>query len=133
MKYTCTLLYSKEWTTQRDPLSVAFYADEMLPMIVQLKNLEKWIQAWYADDVSSCGKLTLLSDWFENLMFKGPTFGYFPEPSKSVLVVAECDIPATKQVFDDLAIKIYVHLLGGHVGSSEGRIKYVQGKVDSWA
>ena len=132
-----SVLYSKEGTTQGDPLSMAFYAIGVLPLIMQLKDLEKWVQVWYANDASSYGKLTLLRDWFGNLLAKGPTFGYFPEPSKSVLVVAECDIHKANRLFDDLGIKIHVctshHLLGRHVGSSIGRRKYVQGKVDSWA
>ena len=114
---------------------MAFYAVGVLPLIMQLKDMEKWVQVWYADDASSCEKLALLRDWFGNLLAKGPTFGYFPEPSKSVQVVAESDTPEAKQLFDNLGIKICTshHLLGGHVGSSIDRRKYVQGKVDSWA
>ena len=117
-----------------DPLSMAFYALGVLPLIVQLKDLDKWIQIWYADDANNCGKLPLLREWFDMLVTKGPDFGYFPEPSKSILVVAECDIPETERLFSDIGIQICTssRILGGHVGSSTGRKEYIQQKVLSW-
>ena len=47
-----SVFYSKDGTTQGDPLSMAFYAVGVFPLIMQLKDLEKWIQVWYADDAS---------------------------------------------------------------------------------
>ena len=47
---------------------MAFYALEVLPLIVQLKYLDKWIQIWYADDANNCGKLPLLREWFDMLV-----------------------------------------------------------------
>ena len=128
------VLYSREGTTQGDPLSMAFYALGVLPLIVQLKDLDKWIQIWYADDANNCGKLPLLREWFDMLVTKGPDFGYFPEPSKSILVVAECDIPEAERLFSDIGIQICTssRILGGHVGSSTGRKEYIQQKVLSW-
>ena len=128
------VLYSREGTTQGDPLSMAFYALGVLPLIVQLKDLDKWIQIWYADDANNCGKLPLLRERFDMLVTKGPDFGYFPKPSKSILVVAECDIPEAERLFSDIGIQICTssRILGGRVGSSTGRKEYIQQKVLSW-
>lgn len=92
------------------------------------------MQIWYADDATGCGKLFLLRNWLDTLLAHGPAFGYFPEPSKSFLVVAECDIPEAERCFGDLGVQICTshRLLGGHVGSSSGRSDFVMGKVEFW-
>ena len=53
------LLYSKEGATQGDPLSMAFYAIGLLPLIRDLKDLQRWIQVWYADESNCAGRLEL--------------------------------------------------------------------------
>ena len=60
-----TLLFSREGVTQGDPLSMAFYALSVLPLIRSLKNTERWIQAWYADDANCGGFLRNVLTWFK--------------------------------------------------------------------
>ena len=91
------LLYSKEGVTQGDPLSMAFYALSVLPLIRSLKDVHQWNQAWYADDANCGGRLERLLVWFKRLMQDGPAFGYFPEPTKTYLLVDEVDLPAPRQ------------------------------------
>ena len=86
-----TLLFSREGVTQGDPLSMAFYALSVLPLIRSLKNTERWIQAWYADDANCGGFLRNVLTWFKRLMQDGPAFGYFPEPTKTYIGVDESD------------------------------------------
>ena len=69
-----TLLFSQEGVTQGDPLSMAFYALSVLPLIRSLKD-EQWTQAWYADDANCGGYLQGLLIWFRRLMRDGPAFG----------------------------------------------------------
>ena len=58
------------------------YTVSSLPLISSLKDPVRWTQVWYA---------TVTGVWFGLVKKKGPKFGYFPEPSKSFLVVdAEC-------------------------------------------
>ena len=61
--------------TQGDQLSMAFYALSVLPLIRSLKNTERWIQAWYADDANCVGFLRNVLTWFKRLMQDGPAFG----------------------------------------------------------
>ena len=129
------LLYSKEGTTQGDPLSMAFYAIGLLPLIRDLKDLQRWIQVWYADDSNCAGRLELLRVWLDTLIRKGPIFGYFPEPSKSAIVVASEFVQEAQDLFDDLGVRVTTshRLLGGHIGSTEGCSEFVKRKVDSWS
>ena len=73
-------------------------------MISDLKDVERWIQIWYADDTSSSGNLEEIRIWFLKLLELGPAFGYFPEPSKSVIIVNESDVPAAQKLFEDIGI-----------------------------
>ena len=49
------------------------------PMLLQ--------QAWFADDSSGAGKLREIKKWWDILNEAGPKFGYFPKPSKTILIV----------------------------------------------
>jgi hypothetical protein len=43
-------------------------------------------QLWYADDAGAGGKFACIHTIFIKLMRWGCDFGYFPEPTKSILV-----------------------------------------------
>ena len=66
------------------------YAIGTLPLIRSLYDPTQWTQLWYADDASAGGTLPALYDWFSLLCDRGPTYGYYPEPTKCVIVVDEC-------------------------------------------
>ena len=82
------------------------YAVAVLPLIHSLRAPGKWIQNWYADDSSCVADLPSLRTWFEELLNRGPAYGYFPEPSKTVLVVGPSDIQQASELFADLGIKV---------------------------
>jgi len=89
LKGSSTFLYSKEGVTQGDPLSMFMYAVGTLPLIRSFHNPGHWTQLWYADGASAGGTLLELHDWFNLLLSHGPAFGYYPEPTKSFIVVNE--------------------------------------------
>jgi hypothetical protein len=60
----------------------------------------------YADDLRMGGSFTGIQKYFEKLQEKGPGRGYFPEPSKSILVVQEHNKEAAKIAFKDLGFTI---------------------------
>jgi hypothetical protein len=134
-------LYSKEGTTQGDPMSMAFYAVGVLPLIRAVKRDEALagvLQMWYADDSSAGGRIQGLVKWLRVLIERGPDFGYFPEPDKSVLVVQPADAEAAQKLMKD-AFKadcpklVTDHrLLGGHLGDVAGKRRYVCEKVEKW-
>ena len=127
------LLFSREGVTQGDPLSIFLYAVGTLPLIRSLKNPD-WTQVWYADDATACGELASIHRWFDLLLQRGPSYGFFPNPSKSCVVVHPAFVASAKQVFDPLGVSVVTshRFLGGFLGDVQARHSFVQGKVDQW-
>ena len=127
-------LYSKEGVTQGDPISMYMYAIATLPLIRTLKDISKWTQIWYADDSCVGGSLSNIKEWFNHLCKVGPTYGYYPKPCKSYLIVNESNFANAKEVFKDTDVKIVKggRLLGGFVGDKAKRDLFVTEKVQTW-
>ena len=93
-------LWSKEGATQGDPAAMAFYALATRPLMDVLAKIGKIIQSWYADDTAACGSLGELKDWWDKLCAIGPSYGYFPKPSKTILVVKDnFNLPMARSLF----------------------------------
>ena len=43
---------------------------------------------------------------FRDLQLKGPARGYFPEPTKSILVVSEQNVPRAKEYFRGMEVQV---------------------------
>ena len=65
-----------------------FYSVATLLLVQALKGDSRWFQSWYADDSVFAGSLDDIGCWLDRLLELGPSYGYFPEPHKSYLVVA---------------------------------------------
>ena len=75
-----------------------------------------------------------MSEWFVNLQALGPAYGYFPESSKSILIVKPGLLSAAQALFEHLQVDVRLssRFLGGCIGD-EGEVKaYVEEKVASW-
>ena len=128
---------SCEGTTQGDPIAMAVYAITIIPMILMIVDITSKIDdspktATYTD-VTAAGKIIQLKNWWKTLCILGPKFGYYPEPSKSWLIVKEKAKQRSFVVFKDTAIKITTegqHHLGAVIGSSKYKCEYVQNKID---
>ena len=64
----------------------------------------------YADDSACAAKLANLRVWFHRLRQLGPDFGYYPEPSKSYLIVHSINISQAQDIFRDSEVQ----LVSGH-------------------
>ena len=63
-------------------------------------------QPCYADDAGAGGKFRDIMAHFRDLQLKGPARGYFPEPTKSILVVSEKNVPRANAYFRGMGIKV---------------------------
>jgi hypothetical protein len=46
------------------------------------------VQTWYADDAGAAGKFNAIKQQFAKLQEFGKHFGYYPEPTKSILIAS---------------------------------------------
>ena len=129
-------IWSKEGATQGDPAAMAFYALATRPLMDVLAKINDIIQSWYADDTAACGGLENLKTWWDKLCEIGPSYGYFPNPSKTVLIVKEnFNMPMARALFEKTGVKVTLtgdRHLGAVIGSKEFKEKYVKDKVSRW-
>ena len=129
-------IMSEEGCTQGDNCAMAFYSISTCPIIEELKNTSNASQVWYADDCTGGGTLDELKDWWLNLCNIGPQYGYYPNPSKTVLIVKDqADFNLAQKIFDPLGVTVTCEgqrHLGAVVGTEEYRRKYVLEKVTKW-
>ena len=122
------VIYSREGATQGDPLAMFFYGVSLLPLIRKLKDPNNVLQSWYADDSAAIAKLKKLEIWLKNLIEKGPAFGYFPEPSKSFLIVDKQYAEEAHHIFDKYSITIVEgkRFSGGFIGDGNEKDIYLK-------
>ena len=90
-------IQSMEGTTQGDPTAMAIYAIVIIPLILRLVTEANQVDnttkaAAYADNLTAAVTIMRLRNWWETLCRLGPKFGYFPEGSKSWLIVKEKEV-----------------------------------------
>ena len=64
---------------------MSMYAIGILPLIHHLNQFTIH-QVWYADDAAALGKLSIIKSWWDDVQSRGPSFGYYANPSKSWLI-----------------------------------------------
>ena len=129
------VIISAEGTTQGDPMAMAMYAIGIMPLIQRLRSVNSTKQIWYADDCTGCGSLEDLSDWWNTLSNLGPLYGYFPNSSKSTLLVKPEHLDKAGRIFHNSDIKLVldgVCVLGAPNGSCEFISTWITNKVLSW-
>jgi hypothetical protein len=131
---TSLFLHSKEGVMQGDPIMIA-YGIYLLLLIQALKDeLPNVDQPWYADDAGAGGTFKGVRAYFEELQEKGPRREYFPEPSKSILIVCEHNKDVVKIAFKDLGFTIVSGscYLGGFIGKASDQQLWIQEKTEDW-
>ena len=133
------IILSDEGSTQGDVAAMGMYAIGTRPLIDKLH--QKIVnttcrQVWYADDSSAIGKILDIKIWWDLLFKSGPCYGYYPKPSKTVLIVKhEEDVELAREIFHDTGIQITTsgeRHLGAVIGSSAFREEYINEKIDKW-
>ena len=131
-------IFSNEGITQGDVTAMAIYALGIRPLIDNLGETvdhEKCKQSWYADDSSTGGQLTDMKTWWDQLCTMGPKYGYFPQASKTILIVKERFEVKAKAIFGKSGIKISTsgeRHMGEVVGSERFKDECVSNKVEKW-
>ena len=128
------VIYSREGTTQGDPLAMAIFAIAVRPLIDRL-TAAKAIQVWFADDAASGGKLVAIRLWWDMLVRYGPLFGYYVNVSKSWLLVKTAKLQDATTIFAGTGLNVTtsgVQHLGAPLGDDSFRASFVAEKVNNW-
>ena len=131
----CYTLLSEEGVTQGDPLSMVLYGLSLVPLARRLRDaVPTTRQAWYADDSAIAGRASGIGKTMELLRLHGPARGYYPEPSKSILICTP-DVRDAAQVclgqFDFQYCDGHRYV-GGFVGTEESKRAWLTPKIQQW-
>ena len=112
---------------------MAMYTIGTLPLIHRLQG--PVAQVWYADDASAGGSVTGLRRWWDVLQSSGPLFGYYPNPSKTWLIVKPEHLQNVETQFQGTGVQITTQgqwHLGAPLGSRSFIEEFVRAKVSVW-
>ena len=86
------------------------------------------------DDSACCGLLLHIREWLLRLPEHDHAYGYYVEPSKSVLIIKEQYLKEAQDILADLQVRVILlsYFLGGCVDNMEGIRQYVACKVNNW-
>ena len=124
-------ILSKEGTTQGGPESMGFYAASTTSLSKPADgHLCKRI--FYADDGSGGGDLMNLHEWWQDIQLNGPPLGYFPNASKTWLIVKPEHRARAEELFQDINITDGRKFLGSFIGNAERTAMFVEEKIKEW-
>lgn len=129
---------SSEGTTQGDPTAMAIYALGITPLLASIRpEPDPDIRhVAFADDLGGAGKFRKMKYWWDKIVEVGPKLGYYPNASKSWLIVkSEAKRVEAEKIFEDTNVNIIVQgrkYLGSFVGSEEGKYEYASNLVKEW-
>ena len=89
----------------------------------------------FADDATASGNLEAIGRWWDTLMQIGPCYGYYPQPTKSWLIVKENKLEEAVRAFAGTNIQISTEgkrHLGAVIGIEENKKNYNNEKVNEW-
>ena len=111
--------YSKEGVTQGDPLAMLKYGLGIHPLIWDLRTIHPIVtQPCYGDDAEAGGTFMDIQLHLDDLMVRGPPWGYLPKLTKSILVVSPWNVPRAEDFSQGYGIQVVTRILclGGFVG-----------------
>ena len=125
-------LHSKEGVTQGDPLTMIAYGIGVFPLIRELQGAHPRVtQPWYTDDARAGGTFQKILEHFWDLQARGPSRGYYPEPTKIILAVAPGNVSRAEEHFQGLGIRVVMghRYLGGYIGDREMERSWLKANI----
>jgi hypothetical protein len=92
-------------------------------------------QPWYVDDAGVGRKFFKISCFFHKLQEIGPSFEYYLEPSKSILVVPQHNLESNQAAFLDFGFRVTTGnlYLGGFIGKDDALLcAWLYEKTQAW-
>ena len=90
-------IVSQEVTTQRDVASMQMYSIAAKPIVYEDEtNTKKY---FYAEEGAGAGTLETVHKWWTYLLAQGPKYGFFPNASRTILLVKSQHYDRAHQIF----------------------------------
>ena len=129
-----------EGTMQGDLAAMVIYTIAVIPLILMLVEIRMQDNnhtktAAYADDLTVAGPIDQIRIWWNTLCRLGPKFAYFPEGSKSYIIVRENAKERVQTIFDNTKIKIATdgqRHLGAVIGTANFKQNFMKEKINQW-
>ena len=130
------VVFSREGVTQGGPEFMAFYAAGTT-ILSECRSGQEVKKIFYADDGAGGSTLENLSEWWKDLQLQGPLIGYFPNTSKTWLIVKPEHLDRAKLLFPDIEqhsnITVEGHgYLGSFIGTPDATKDFIGEKVSEW-
>ena len=128
-------LYIKEFVTHGGPLSMIAYGIGILLLIRDLCDTHLQImQPWYVDDAGLGGKFKALQEHMWDMLVRGATWGYLPEPTKIILVVSLRNVQRAEAHFRGMEVCVVAGSrdLIGFIGDPDSYKAWIYEKVTGW-
>jgi hypothetical protein len=94
------------------------------------------IQPWYANNLAIMGASKRIARVFQQLMEKGPSVGYFPEPAKSYHICPKEEEAEARAAFEEAGIEVNFcqgkRYVGGFVSSEVMLEHWLDPMVKKW-
>ena len=111
------------------------YGIGFLLLIQELREAHPHVtQPWYADEAGAGGTFIDVKAHFQDLQARRPARGYYPDLTKSILVVAPGNVARAKEHFRGLGIRVVTghRYLGGFLGNVLAERECLGKKVEGW-
>ena len=131
---------SREVTTQRYPTVMGAYALGVTPLIHFLSEFifvkeHRSKEVALADNFTVAGKAREIKAYWDIVHQQGPSFSYFPKPSKSYFILKEQHYNKAVDVFMGSRVKITSEGKRHHgavISSEAFKVSYAKSLVDDW-
>ncbi len=94
------------------------------------------LQTWYADNMAMMGASKRIARVFQLLMEKGPSVGYFPEPTKWYHIFPKEEEAEARAAFKEAGLRVNFcrgkRYVGGFVSSEAMLERWLDSKVKKW-
>ena len=99
--------------TQGYPLDMVAYGIIILPLTKVLKSTYPDVtQTCYVDDAREMGTFDHLENYFKSLKHNGPARGYFPDPTKIILVVHPQNLETDRNFVNVTSLRcVWAHVI----------------------
>ena len=111
------------------------YGLEAILLIKEFQSSHpKITQSWYADNSGAGGTFPRLQDHLDNIIVRGNPREYFPDPTKSILVVLTHYVVQKEHFFRGrgLTIRMGSRYLGGYIGDAVTQVEWLCEKMQYW-